>query len=135
MMIQKKENNGGDPYKDYLKQKFDSLLDKVGEGYGPSLQDELVRRLELTIDHFHTEVTELIQTLKTQSNTRENSLKKMLEKDTTSDDISETIQPDPEVSDWEKRLEAREKNKKKGPSPKIKSDEKPKKGLFGRKKS
>ncbi len=134
MMIEKK-NNGTDPYKDYLKEKFDSLLEKVGDGYGPSLQEELIRRLELTIDHFHSEVTELIQTLKAQSEARETSLKKLLEQDTASPVITEAEEPSVEVSDWEKRLEDREKKKTKTGPPTIKSTEKPKKGLFGRKKS
>ncbi len=129
------DNKDVDPYKEYLKEKFDSLLDKVGDGYGPSLQEELVRRLEITVDRFNSEVKESLQTLKVQSEQREASLKKMLVEDFEDVEPTGDDQPSEEVSDWERKLEAREKKKQKEPASKIKSKEKPKKGLFGRKKS
>lgn len=124
-----------DPHKEYLKEKFDELIDIVGEGYGKPLQDELIWRLEKTVKNFHVEVTDLITTLKEQSKLREDKLKNLFHANAESTSAASTSESQAELSDWEKKLEEREKSKKKS-SPKIsKKTEKKKKGMFGRKKS
>jgi len=63
-----KENNGQDkpamdPQKQYLIEQFGNLMEKVGEGYGGPLQEELIRRLGQTIADFDEEVNEMMENL------------------------------------------------------------------------
>ena len=48
-----------DPQKQYLIEQFGNLMEKVGEGYGGPLQEELIRRMEQTIADFDEEVSEV----------------------------------------------------------------------------
>jgi len=132
-----------DPQKKYLMDQFGSLMEKVGDGFGVPLQEELVRRLEQTIADFHEEVTELLETLKDNSEKRHEKLKQIWEdSDIGLDEETETQDSgggedeegnDAEMSDWEKRIEAKEGEA--GEEKPAEEEEKPKKkGLFGRKK-
>ena len=47
-----------DPQKQYLIEQFGNLMEKVGEGYGGPLQEELIRRLEQTVADYDEEVNE-----------------------------------------------------------------------------
>ena len=47
----------------YLEEKFDNLLDVIGESYGNILMEELVSRLDTTIDQFNTEISNLFNSL------------------------------------------------------------------------
>ncbi len=134
-MPEKNENIELDPHKEYLKEKFDELIDMVGDGYGKPLQDELIRRLEKTVKNFHVEVTDLITTLKEQSKLREDKLKNLFQAEIKSIDAGTTSESQTELSDWEKKLEEREKSKKNSSPEKSKKTGKKKKGMFGRKKS
>ena len=149
----KKPDTGGsedqalaiDPQKKYLMDQFGSLMEKVGDGFGVPLQEELVRRLEQSIAEFHEEVTELLENLKDNSEKRHEKLKEIWEnQELIIEDEGEAEEGDgggaateesgEELSDWEKRVEGMEEGK---------GDEKPadegekkkeKKGLFWRKK-
>ena len=48
----------------YLEEKFDNLLDVIGETYGNVLMEELVSRLDSTIDEFNHEISNLFNSLK-----------------------------------------------------------------------
>ena len=50
-----------DPQKKYLMDQFGNLMEKVGDGFGGPLQEELIKRLEQTIADFHEEVSEMMQ--------------------------------------------------------------------------
>ena len=49
---------------DYISEKVNALVDKVGEQYGELLLDELFRRLDNTISDFDREIEELFASLK-----------------------------------------------------------------------
>ena len=53
-----------DPQKKYLMDQFGNLMEKVGDGFGGPLQEELINRLEQTIADFHEEVNEMMANLK-----------------------------------------------------------------------
>ena len=53
-----------DPQKQYLIEQFGNLMEKVGEGYGGPLQEELIRRMEQTIADFDEEVSEMLESLR-----------------------------------------------------------------------
>ena len=104
----KKEQREG-----YLQNKLDDLLDGINASYGQSLLDELMIRLEATIDDFNKEVDDLMDSLKKSSDEKEKLLQQIksgeMEKtveSSSSDDINEgstTVKT--ELSEWEKRLE------------------------------
>ena len=122
-----------DPQKQYLIEQFGNLMEKVGEGYGGPLQEELIRRMEQTIADFDEEVSEMLEHLRDNSVKRHEKLKEIWENPEQSTASSEAPSEVPEdASDWEKRLEgiaddgaAREEAKEEPPK---------KKGLFGRSK-
>lgn len=99
-----------DALKQYMEEKFTGLIEKVGEGYGKPLQDELFRRLEKTIADFNEDVTELMEELKQRSDKRYEALKKIwiegeeTEPEETKSDNDEP-ETEPEMSEWERRLE------------------------------
>ena len=55
----------------YLQTKLDDLLDGINASYGQSLLDELMSRLEATIDDFNKEVDTLMDSLKKSSEEKE----------------------------------------------------------------
>ena len=148
----KKPDTGGsedqapaiDPQKKYLMDQFGSLMEKVGDGFGVPLQEELVRRLEQTIADFHEEVTELLETLKDNSEKRHEKLKEIWDnQDLIVDAVAEgeadgggaaTEESGEELSDWEKRVEGMEEGKDDKKPADEGEKKKEKKGLFGRKK-
>ncbi len=126
-----------DSQKQFLIGKFGELLEKIGDGYGKPLQEELVRRLEKTIAEFHLEVEELLAELKERSVKRHEDLKRLW-KQGHQEEPAEAAEPEEadseEMSDWERRLEEKATQ---GPGGKSSdSEEKPKKkGFFHKKKS
>jgi hypothetical protein len=107
----KKEEREG-----YLQTKLDDLLEGINASYGQSLLDELMLRLEATIDDFNKEVDELMGSLKKSSEEKEKLIQQIKSGETIKvDSISEISQTDPKeneneeesraLSEWEKKLE------------------------------
>lgn len=126
-----------DPQKQYLIEQFGNLMEKVGEGYGGPLQEELIRRMEQTIADFDEEVSEMLEHLRDNSVKRHEKLKEIWENPEQGSGQDDNDVPDgpgasEDASDWEKRLEGiadgKEENSKEGP----KEEAPKKKGLFGR---
>ena len=96
----------------YLQTKLDDLLDGINASYGQSLLDELMSRLEATIDDFNKEVDTLMNSLKKSSEEKENLIQQIKAGKTpkahaegeSNEEIPETDE-DRELSEWEKRLE------------------------------
>ena len=134
-----------DPQKKYFMDQFGGLMEKVGDGFGVPLQEELVRRLEQTIADFHEEVTELLDSLKENSEKRHEKLKEIWsdpevaessdidQKEGEEDTDGNNVSGGEEMSDWEKRIEGMESGKGEEKPP-AEEPKKQKKGLFGRKK-
>ena len=103
----KKEQREG-----YLQNKLDDLLDGINASYGQSLLDELMIRLEATIDDFNKEVDDLMDSLKKSSDEKEKLLQQIKsgeiedskdENPQSADSVSSEDKQ--ELSEWEKRLE------------------------------
>ena len=125
-----------DPQKQYLIEQFGNLMEKVGEGYGGPLQEELIRRMEQTIADFDEEVSEMLESLRDNSVKRHEKLKEIWENPEQSappNDDGADGSVDEDASDWEKRVEGMASkdgdNESKEGEPK---EEPKKKGLFGR---
>jgi len=145
------ENNGDgqestlDPQKKYLMDQFGNLMEKVGDGFGGPLQEELINRLEQTIADFHEEVSEMMANLKENAEKRHEKLKEIWNNpDAALEQPSEPgtqaaapVESDGEMSEWERKLEEAGKldESSSDSKPAEEKEEAPKKkGLFGRKK-
>ena len=126
-----------DPQKQYLIEQFGNLMEKVGEGYGGPLQEELIRRMEQTIADFDEEVSEMLESLRDNSVKRHEKLKEIWENPEQStspnNDGDAILSVDEGASDWEKRVESMASDGDDTKSEKDEPKEEPKKkGLFGR---
>ena len=144
------ENNGDgqentlDPQKKYLMDQFGNLMEKVGDGFGGPLQEELINRLEQTIADFHEEVSEMMANLKENAEKRHEKLKEIwnnpdaaLEQPNETGTEAAAVESDGEMSEWERKLEEAGKlgESSSDSKPGEEKEEPPKKkGLFGRKK-
>ena len=118
--------------KSYIIEQFESILDKIGEGYGEPLQNELIRRMEKTIEEFHNDITDLISQLQDQREKRQNTLKNMLEGDDQSQlETKSSPAEEKEMSTYERRIEEKDSSKNQSESNEQKSG---KRGFFARKK-
>ena len=108
---------------DYLNNKLDDLLDGINASYGQELLNELVRRLNRTIEDFNEEFQGIIGNLKDNSERRNQILHDLMEgkdlKPTNAPssgksaeagtmDQEESNSNSEEMSAWEKRLEGLE---------------------------
>jgi|TARA_B100000945_G_scaffold60194_2_gene44759 chromosome segregation ATPase len=97
-------NNKEDRIK-YLEDKFDNLMDVIGANYGQPLMEELVSRLNSTIDGFNTEMSNLFKALKDKEKKREEYL---------SDIDTKNVKKIPKgnkLSEWEEKLKKLEQLK------------------------
>ena len=106
------EFNNQDSRLGYLNNKLDDLLDGINASYGEELFNELVTRLERTINDFNDEISVLTEEVKGNSEKRAEIIHTLMEgqdmaqTETTADEGLETSNLDSEIlSEWEKRLE------------------------------
>ena len=83
----------------YLEEKFDNLLDVIGETYGNVLMEELVSRLDATIDEFNQEISNLFNSLKEKEVERQSLLKGISVKKKNKKTIKES-----NLTEWEEKL-------------------------------
>ena len=105
----------------YLADKLHSIGDKLGDAYGEPLLNELIARMERTVSHFNEEVDVMVKTLTSRTKNQRRLLASMRGDDPNLIDI--------ELSDLEKKLEAKDKSKSNS-SADSKEDEEPKKKMF-----
>ena len=98
----------------YLIEKLDDLLGGINASYGQVLLDELVTRLQRTLNDFNEEVEGIMGELKDSSERRSQIIddlmegKKLSQQDSSTGEIEnneDTEQDTSEMSEWEKRLE------------------------------
>ena len=106
------EFNNQDSRLGYLNVKLDDLLDGINASYGEELFNELVKRLERTVNDFNDEISVLTEEVKGNSEKRAEIIHTLMEgqdmaqTETTDDVGQETSNLDSEIlSEWEKRLE------------------------------
>ena len=101
----------------YLIEKLDDLLGGVNASYGQVLLDELVTRLQRTLNDFNEEVEGIMGELKDSSERRSQIIHDLMEGKELSQQDSSTGEEEPkidggvdtsEMSEWEKRLEGME---------------------------
>ena len=106
------EFNNQDSRLGYLNDKLDDLLDGINASYGEELFNELVERLQRTIDDFNEEIANLTEEVKGNSEKRAEIIHTLMEGQEVSqssapvNDAGESNNLDSEImSEWEKRLE------------------------------
>ena len=106
------EVNNQDSRLGYLNDKLDDLLDGINASYGEELFNELVERLQRTIDDFNEEIANLTEEVKGNSEKRAEIIHTLMEGQEMSqssapaNDAGESNNLDSEImSEWEKRLE------------------------------
>ena len=68
-----------DSRQNYLNEKLDNLLSGINNTYGQALLDELVTRLQRTLDDFNEEVQEIVGDLKESSDRRNQIIHDLME--------------------------------------------------------
>ena len=107
------EFNNQDSRLGYLNEKLDDLLEGINSSYGEELFNELVLRLDRTINDFNEEISELTEAVKGNSEKRAEIIHTLMEGSdsvsTTQDSSNNNAEGsnlDSEImSEWEKRLE------------------------------
>ena len=107
------EFNNQDSRLGYLNEKLDDLLEGINSSYGEELFNELVLRLERTINDFNEEISELTEAVKGNSEKRAEIIHTLMENSdsiattqNSQDNTAEGSNLDSEImSEWEKRLE------------------------------
>ena len=132
----------------YLNEKLDNLLSGMDSVYGQVLLEELITRLQRTLEDFNEEIDGIVGGLKDSSERRNQIIHDLMEgnesvpnEDAGDDQMSsDTSELDTsEMSEWERRLEEAGKLGDSGssdtkPKDPVKEETPKKKGLFGRKK-
>tara|TARA_B100000614_G_C14263047_1_gene375894 strand:+ start:127 stop:432 length:306 start_codon:yes stop_codon:yes gene_type:complete len=90
----------------YLEDKFDDLLYVISDTYGNVLKDELISRLDLTIEEFNSEMSNLFESLKNKEIERQSLLNK--HKDNVESEIENENK---NLTDWEEKLKQIEESK------------------------
>ena len=88
----------------YLEEKFDNLLDVIGESYGNVLMEELISRLDVTIDEFNQEISNLFNSLKEKELERQSLLKGISVK-------KKKNKKKTDLTEWEQKLKQIEESK------------------------
>ena len=107
------EFNNQDSRLGYLNEKLDDLLEGINSSYGEELFNELVMRLDRTINDFNDEISQLTEAVKGNSDKRAEIIHTLMEgNDSISNesnahvDQGQSSNLDSEImSEWEKRLE------------------------------
>ena len=108
------EFNNQDSRLGYLNEKLDDLLEGINSSYGEELFNELVMRLDRTINDFNDEISQLTEAVKGNSDKRAEIIHTLMEgndsisneSNTTHDNQEQSSNLDSEImSEWEKRLE------------------------------
>ena len=109
------EFDNKDSRQNYLNEKLDNLLSGINGTYGQVLLDELITRLQRTLEDFNEEVQGIMGDLKDSSDRRNQIIHDLMEgkEAAQSEDNSDLLSEDSsgpdtsEMSEWEKRLEGK----------------------------
>lgn len=107
------EFNNQDSRFGYLNEKLDDLLEGINSSYGEELFNELVMRLDRTINDFNEEISVLTEAVKGNSEKRAEIIHTLMEgsdsistESSTQEEQGQSSNLDSEImSEWEKRLE------------------------------
>ena len=90
----------------HLDEKVTNLVEQVSEGYGETLVEQLIHRMELTVREFAAEVDQLVERLRHSADTQEELLGRIRRKDVIAgpSDLIPQVISEEELPEWEQRL-------------------------------
>ena len=92
----------------YLEDKFDNLIDVIGKNYGEPLMEELISRLNVTIDEFNDEMLNLFKALRDREKEREKYLSNIKNEKTV-----KKSSKNKKLTKWEEKFKELENSNKK----------------------
>jgi len=98
----------------HLEEKVNNLVEQVNEGYGEALLEQLIHRMELTVQEFVAEIDQLVERLRHNTDTQEELLGRLKRKDIIAGPTSLAPQviSEEEIPEWERRLADLERSAK-----------------------
>ena len=90
----------------YLEDKFDNLIDVIGKNYGEPLMEELIARLNVTIDEFNDEMLNLFKALRNKEKEREKYLSNIKNEKST-----KKSSKNKKLTKWEEKFKELENSK------------------------
>ena len=93
---------------------MNNLVEQVNEGYGEALLEQLIHRMELTVQEFVAEIDQLVERLRYNTDTQEELLGRLKRKDIIAGPTSLAPQviSEEEIPEWERRLADLERSAK-----------------------
>ena len=89
----------------YLEEKFDNLLDIIGETYGNVLMEELISRLDCAIDEFNQDMSKVLSEMKIKEDKRQKMYNMIKSGNIPSSDTDSTSNENDVSTEWEKKIE------------------------------
>ena len=96
--------NSKDGRKAFIDNNLSDLLSGVNDTYGPIILEELLKRIEATINDFNNQINDAFNTLKQRDKKRKEFLNEIIPADVDSSN-------DKKKSEWEEKLEKIESSK------------------------
>ncbi|UCH11182.1 MAG: hypothetical protein JSU61_04650 [Fidelibacterota bacterium] len=98
----------------YLEEKLNGLVEQVDEGYGKALLEQMIHRMEITVNDFLAEIDLLVERLKHNAATQEELLGRIKHPDRAAgpSDLSVEGSAGEDIPEWERRLAELEESAK-----------------------
>jgi len=91
--------NNKEGRKTFIDNNLPDLLTAINDTYGPIILEELLKRIEFTINEFNDQINEAFNTFKNRNSKRKeffNEIKPI--------DVNKSVKKESEQSEWEKKL-------------------------------
>jgi hypothetical protein len=90
----------------YLEEKLNALVELISEGYGDSILEQLIFRMEMTVREFLSEIDRMVERLKENAATQEELLERIKKQELAASQTELRFVGDAEeeVPEWERKL-------------------------------
>lgn len=90
----------------YLEEKLNTLIELVDEGYGESILEQLILRMEMTVREFQSEIDRMVERLKENAATQEELLERIKKQEIAASqtELRFVGGVEEEVPEWERKL-------------------------------
>jgi hypothetical protein len=90
----------------YLEEKLNTLVELISEGYGESILEQLILRMEMTVREFQSEINLMVERLKENAATQEELLERIKKQELAASqtELRFVGGAEEEVPEWERKL-------------------------------
>ncbi|MFC1484314.1 hypothetical protein ACFL4U_01345 [Candidatus Neomarinimicrobiota bacterium] len=90
----------------YLEEKLNTLVELISEGYGESILEQLILRMEMTVREFQSEIDLMVERLKENAATQEELLERIKKQELAASqtELRFVGGAEEEVPEWERKL-------------------------------